>query len=109
MNLWGLIGTVLGGPTVIGGFRLLLKARPEARKLKSDGTARLLDATTKTGTEMAEEVRDQRREIQKLWEAQRGTEARITKHLRWDAKVVDTLRGLGGEIPDPPPLYPEGT
>jgi hypothetical protein len=101
-------GIVVAATGLLGAVVLVIKARPEARKLKSDGTANLLTAASSAGAELADEVREQRGEISKLWQAQRDQEARITKHLRWDTKVVDTLRELGGEISDPPPLYPEG-
>ncbi|MEC3975079.1 hypothetical protein [Amycolatopsis sp. H20-H5] len=110
MNLWAIVtGAIVAITGLLGSVVLVFKARPEVRKLKTDGTAALLSATTATGAELADEVRSLRADVTRLWQAQHATQERITVHLRWDAKVVDAVRELGGDIADPPPLYPEGT
>lgn len=109
MNIWTIVtGVVVAVATLVSSIVLVAKAKPEARKLGADSTAALLSATTATGAELAGQVAELQGETRKLWQAQREQEERVTAHLRWDAKVVDTLRELGGEISDPPPLYPEG-
>jgi Tfp pilus assembly protein PilN len=108
VNFWTVAGgVVVAAATLITAVVLVFKARPEARKLKTDGTAALLSATTATSAELADQVAELQAETRRLWQAQRAQEQRITDHVRWDRKVVDTLRSLGGEITDPPPLYME--
>lgn len=110
MNFWTVAGgVVVAVATLITAVVLVFKARPEARKLKTDGTAALLSATTATSAELADQVAELQKETRRLWHAQRAQEQRITAHVRWDQKVVDALRSLGQEISDPPPLYMEET
>ncbi|MEV6876245.1 hypothetical protein [Amycolatopsis sp. NPDC051128] len=110
MNAWTVGGgVVVALASLITAGVLVVKMRPESRKLRADATAALLTATTATTTELAGQVAKLHAETNRLWEAQHAQERRITDHVRWDRQVVDTLRSLGGEISDPPPLYPEGT
>jgi hypothetical protein len=100
---WGGGATALA--TIIGMFIALAKVRPEVKKLKTDGATALVAAATTYSTELSDQVTELQNETRKLWQAQRAQEQRITAHVRWDSKVVETLRELGGEIADPPPLY----
>jgi len=110
INAWTVGASVLVAvAALITAVVAVLKARPEARKLKTDATAALLTATTATTAELAGQVAKLHAETNRLWDAQHAQERRITEHVRWDREVVDTLRNLGGQISDPPPLYPEGT
>ncbi|WP_318305997.1 hypothetical protein [Amycolatopsis solani] len=110
MNAWAVVGgLVVAFGSLITAVVLAVKARPEARKLKVDGTAALLNATTATSAELADQVAELQAETRRIWRAQAAQEQRITAHVRWDRQVVDTLRSLGGEIDDPPPLFLEPT
>jgi uncharacterized protein YoxC len=102
-------GIIVAVASFLTAVVLVLKARPEARKLKSDGTAALLTATSATGAELADQVAELQSETRKIWRAQREQEARINEHIRWDKKVVEAVRDLGGTIAEPPPLYQEAT
>ncbi|MEA5367721.1 hypothetical protein VA596_49880 [Amycolatopsis sp., V23-08] len=109
MNGWALgTGLVVAVASLITAVVLLIKSRPEARKLKVDGTTALLNATTATSAELADQVTELQAETRRLWQAQHAQEVRVSAHLRWDRQVVETLRDMGADIADPPPLYEAG-
>lgn len=104
MNAGIISGIVVAVASFLTAVVLVLKARPEARKLKSDGTATLLTATTATGIGYAEQVTDLQAEVSKMWRSIRQQDERIRLHVRWDHRVVEALGRLGEAIDEPPPL-----
>lgn len=109
-------GLALGGTGVAGMVAVLLKARPEARKLEAEATKGVADSAASLAQGFAEDMKSLRAEVgvlkakldaQELREEQQ--ERRLIIHELWDRKVADRLRDLGEHISDPPPLYPEGS
>jgi len=102
---WGWLGGAAAVLTAFGtALTLFIRARPEARKIKADGTVALLNATTATSAEQADQIQELFAETRKLWNRQRRTEQLIDRHISWDRRVANTVRDLGGTIEDPPPL-----
>lgn len=107
-------GVALGGSGIATMIAVLLKARPEARKLEADATKGVADSAAALAQGFAEDMRSLRSEVaglkskldaQELREEQQ--ERRLIIHEQWDRKVAERLRDLGEPIPDPPPLYPD--
>lgn len=75
-----------------------LKVKPEARKMRQDGTAALMTSTGALLAGVQNEMHELRTEVRSLKEAGRV-------HSRWDNQVVRQLSAAGIEVPDPPPLW----
>lgn len=110
----GAIATIGGG----AGIASFVRARPEANKIDADA-AKVIQETS---AEMVRTVRESVREdmvalkarVAELERTLKEREARdvlqdrrLRTHERWDQTVTDRLRGLGQNLPDPPPLYPD--
>lgn len=109
----GLAGSVL---SVGGVIAVLIKARPEARKLQADATKGVADSAAALAQGFADDVKYLRSEVlllkRKLNEQEdreERQERRLIIHESWDRSVAQKLRDLGEEISDPPPLYPDPT
>jgi hypothetical protein len=111
----------LAGLAGLGGSAIaLFKARPEARKIDAEAAATLSDSSAKFATTLVEQIDKQGRAIERLQERlaeqerkQRRQEdiqyQRLRLHERWDSDMADQVRRLGGDVSDPPPLYPDPT
>lgn len=106
----------MGGTGIAGTIGILLKARPEAKKLEAEATKGVADSAASLAQGFAEDMKSLRAEVaglkkkldaQELREEQQ--ERRLIIHEQWDRKVAERLRDLGEPIPDPPPLYPDPT
>lgn len=107
-------GMALGGTGVAGMITLLVKARPEARKLEAEATKGVADSAAALAQGFAEDMKILRAEVaglkKKLDEQEdreERQERRLILHEQWDRKVAQRLRDLGEDIVDPPPLYPD--
>jgi hypothetical protein len=92
---------------VAGTLISLLKARPEARKLNSDGAAALTTGAGALVTAVQAEMHELRQEVGELRKWRRNIDLRMRAHARWDDEVVAVARASGLEIGDPPKLYEE--
>lgn len=112
----GVFATVGGTAGVVS----FIKARPEAKRIDADA-AKIIQETS---AEMVKSVRDSVREdmaalrtrVAELEQDRRERERRddiqghrLRVHERWDNTVAQRLRGLGVDVADPPPLYPDPT
>lgn len=107
-------GLALGGTGVAGMIAVLLKARPEAKKLEAEATKGVADSAASLAQGFADEMRTLREDVAALKKRLRETEdreerqdRRLIVHESWDRSVAQKLRDLGEEISDPPPLYPD--
>lgn len=107
----GLAGSVL---SVGGMVAVLIKARPEARKLQADATKGVADSAAALAQGFAEDMKTLRSEVAALKkkldeqeDREERQERRLILHEQWDRKVAQRLRDLGEDINDPPPLYPD--
>lgn len=102
---WVVIGGLVS--SAVGSLVLVLKAKPEARKLDRDGGAAILTAGAGLVKETREELVQLRQEVRefRLWRD--GLEHRLRRHSRWDDQRVVEARAHGWDVPDPPPLYDE--
>lgn len=109
-------GVVLGGTGVAGMVAVLVKARPEAKKLEAEATKGVADSAASLAQGFAEDMKILRSEVaalKKKLDQQEDREERqercLIVHEGWDRSVAQKLRDLGEEIADPPPLYPNTT
>lgn len=107
-------GLALGGTGIAGMVGVLLKARPEAKKLESAATKDVADSAASLVQGFAEEMKELRGEVVLLKkkldqqeDREERQERRLIIHEAWDRSVAQKLRDLGEEIADPPPLYPD--
>lgn len=109
-------GLALGGTGVAGMVAVLLKARPEAKKLEAEATKGVADSAASLAQGFAEDMKILRAEVAALKkkldeqeDREERQERRLIVHEVWDRSVAQKLRDLGEEIADPPPLYPNPT
>lgn len=116
----GDIATWVGGGAGLGGLLLaiaaLAKARPEARKVNADAAKVFTDASATFAVSVATQMEGMRAELAEVKRKLRDREERedrqerlLMVHERWDYDVAHQVRQLGGEVDDPPPLYPDST
>jgi hypothetical protein len=116
----GDIATWVGGGAGLGGLLLaiaaLAKARPEARKVNADAAKVFTDASATFAVSVATQMEGMRAELAEVKRKLREREERedrqerlLLVHERWDYDVAHQVRQLGGEVSDPPPLYPDST
>lgn len=109
-------GVVLGGSGIATMIAVLVKARPEARKLEAEATKGVADSAAALAQGFAEDMKSFRAEVATLKkkldeqeDREERQERRLIIHESWDRSVAQKLRDLGEEISDPPPLYPDPT
>lgn len=109
-------GVVLGGTGIASVIAVLVKARPEAKKLESEATKGVADSAASLAQGFAEDMRSLRAEVQALKkkldeqeDREERQERRLIIHEAWDRSVAQKLRELGQDVADPPPLYPDPT
>lgn len=107
-------GLALGGTGVAGMVAVLLKARPEAKKLEAEATKGVADSAASLAQGFAEDMRLLRAKVEslekKLEDRDRRDdqqERRLQRHERWDLAMAEQVRQLGGIVSDPPPLFPD--
>ncbi len=110
------VGAAFGTGGVLTAIGLVIKARPEAKKIGADTAHVLTTASSELVQRMATQMDKMQARIDTLetkLEAQElreeRQERRLIIHEQWDRKVAERLRDLGEPIPDPPPLYPDPT
>lgn len=108
------VGAAFGTGGVITAIGLIIKARPEAKKIGADAAQVLTTASTDLVQRMAAQMEKMQTRIDTLEakvdaqeEREEKQERRLIIHEQWDRKVAERLRDLGEPIPDPPPLYPD--
>lgn len=110
----------IGGGTgllgLVGAIAALLKARPEAKKIKAETVKVLTDASASivasVNTQMermAAEVADLKKKLDERERREERQERLLLAHQRWDLDITYQVRELGGHVSDPPPLYPDPT
>lgn len=109
-------GLALGGTGIAGTIGILLKARPEAKKLEAEATKGVADSAASLAQGFADDMRQLRAKVEslekKLEERDRREDMQerlLQRHERWDLSMAEQVRHLGGVVTDPPPLYPETT
>lgn len=107
-------GVILGGGGLAGMVGMLLRARPEAKKLESEATKGVADSAAALAQGFAEDMRTLRAKVdsleKKLEERDRREDLQerlLQRHERWDFSMAEQVRQLGGMVTDPPPLYPD--
>lgn len=56
--------------------------------------------------DLGEEVAHLRKEVHRYRTEQGAMWTQLRTHEKWDFDVARQVRGLGGDVDDPPPLYP---
>ena len=87
--------TILGG---LSGIAAVVNAILSRRKIGADAAAVLTQAASGL-------VGDLTKRIATLEERQRKQEVLNREHRKWDAIVVDHLKGAGIVVPEPPTLH----
>jgi hypothetical protein len=107
-------GVILGGSGLAGMVGMLLRARPEAKKLEAEGAKSLSDSAASLASGFAKDMDSLRAKVdtleKKLEERDRREDLQerlLQRHERWDFSMAEQVRQLGGMVTDPPPLYPD--
>lgn len=100
---------------------LLVRRKTKADAHKSDAEGDLAEASAaeklaQTALTLVEEMRGQLGTVQHDLEAHKLADAQARaarlesarEHMKWDKAAAEQIRALGGDIPDPPPLYEGG-
>lgn len=82
-----------------------LKVKPEARKMKQDGTAALMTSTGTLLSSVQEEMTELRTEVKSLRTWRTHIERMWRQHSRWDDHMMTQATAAGLTVADPPPLF----
>ncbi len=117
MNTTSFVAWLGGGTGVaalITAIVLLVKARPENRKINADAAKVIQDASADWVKGVREDMAALRSRVAELEQTQRAQAAReasqaarLRLHERWDQRIVEQVHEFGGTVADPPPLYPD--
>lgn len=112
-DLGAWVGAVAGTGGVLIAVAALIKARPEIRKTNADATKVLTDSSVSLATRtdayavrLESKVDSLEAKVQKLLDREDEQGRLLLRHERWDLDVAGQVRELGGQVSDPPPLYP---
>lgn len=114
------IAAWVGGGTGLSGLAataaLLMRARPESKKLKAEATkivgdtyAALVNSVNTQLDRMGTKVAELEKKHEEREEREERQERLLLVHERWDLAIAEQVRQLGGTVGDPPPLYPDST
>lgn len=114
------IAAWVGGGTGLSGLAataaLLMRARPESKKLKAEAAkivgdtyAALVGSVNAQLDRMTTRVVEVEKKLDELEEREDRQERLLLVHERWDLAAIDQIRQGGGHVGDPPPLYPDST
>lgn len=114
------IAAWVGGGTGLSGLAataaLLMRARPESKKLKAEATKVIGDTYAALIANLNVQLGQMRADLAELAEKHKQREEReerqerlLLVHERWDLAIAEQVRQLGGHVGDPPPLYPDST
>lgn len=111
------IAGILGGGAGARYLYDIWTSRSRNRKTDAEGAVLLVNSATGYSEKLVKRIDtisksfdEFRREQQELNDMRtrrdRLDDQLKLAHSRWDDKMVDVVRKLGGQIEDPPPLYP---
>jgi hypothetical protein len=91
--------------SAFGSLVLVLKVKPESRKLDRDGAAAALTAGAGIVTASSTSYTNLLGRVTALETRIEGAERRMRRHSSWDQNAVNQLQRHGIDLPDPPPLW----
>lgn len=114
------IAAWVGGGTGLSGLSaaaaLLMRARPESKKIKAEASKIVGDTYAALVGSLNDQLGKMRADLADLAEKHKQREERedrqerlLLVHERWDLAIAEQVRQLGGHVGDPPPLYPDNS
>lgn len=110
----GWFGAAAGVGGVLLALVALLKVRPEAKRIKADTVKVITDAAAAIVVSvdsqmerMSAKVTALENRLEQYKDREDLQDHLLLVHERWDHAVTQQVRQLGGEVGDPPPLYPD--
>ncbi|MCP2243201.1 hypothetical protein [Lentzea aerocolonigenes] len=101
----GYVGALLGGGGLTGGGIAALKFKSEKRKLEADAAQVLTASSVDYAVKVSERLDKLADKVDRMEDEQDRQRELLQVHHEWDLEVVSTVRGLGGTVPNPPPLF----